>query len=444
MPLNAGLTLDRLRDFSRRAPEQIVFVEDGHPITVSSLQSASNHLASRMKEAGAGRVAVFSNRPSVLATSLLASFEAGCELMILRSTYAADDPLWSVASVDAIVEQDLEIRRISVSGEKVSGDPAVLISTSGTSGTPKIARHSLATLMGRVRPAYSARGQVRWLLTYQPYGFAGLQVLLTSLATDSTIVCLSEINVPQLARAAVEHRVTHISGTPTFWRSFLLCLRSTALPELDQITLGGEVVDQSTLDRLRAVFPNARCSHIYASTEAGALFSVRDGQAGFPSRWLQESVDEVSLRIRDGVLEVHSPRQMLGYVNSQDLMCSPDGWLITGDRVEQRGERVYFLGREDSLINVGGAKVTPEEVESELLDVRHILDLRAFAIANPITGFVVGLEVVAEPESDIEKLRQEILRTARQKLLPYKLPRLIRFVDAVRCDASGKKSRHTE
>jgi acyl-CoA synthetase (AMP-forming)/AMP-acid ligase II len=265
---------------------------------------------------------------------------------------------------------------------------------------------------------------------------------LTALATDSALVCLSALDVPRLAETAVAHHVTHISGTPTFWRAFLLCLgASAARLDLEQITLGGEVVDQGTLDRLRDRFPRARLAHIYASTETGALFSVRDGQAGFPARWLKEPVDGVSLRIRDGVLEVQSPRAMLGYLQNQGVPRSPDGWLVTGDRVEARGDRVYFLGREDSLINIGGGKATPEEVEAALLDDPRVLDLRAFAVRNPITGFVVGLEVVAAPGFDLEQLRQDLLATARSKLLPYKVPRLVRFVDAVQSDVSGKKSR---
>lgn len=204
------------------------------------------------------------------------------------------------------------------------------------------------------------------------------------------------------------------------------------------------MADQATIDRLRARFPYAGVSHIYASTEAGALFSVRDGRAGFPSHWLDDGVEGTLLRIRDGVLEVKSPRSMLGYLNQSSSSEQSDGWLNTGDRVELVGDRVYFRGRQDLVINVGGGKVMPEEVESALLDVPGVLDLRAYPVANPITGFVVGLEVVTAPATNTDQLRQQILAVARQSLLPYKVPRLIRFVDALKCDLSGKKSRKTE
>lgn len=442
MPPEAGLGMEHFAGLADRAPESVVFIEDGNEVTAFSLQTGAGILAGRMREAGPGRAAVFSNRPSVLSACLLACLESGQELLISRAPYLADSGFWKAAGVGAVVdESDLQLHRITGSTAAASGEAAVLIPTSGTSGAPKIVRHRMASLMGRIRPGNSPRG-ARWLLTYQANGFAGLQIILTTLATDATLVSLSEMDVPRLAEAAVARHVTHISGTPTFWRTFLLCLgSSTALPDLEQITLGGEVVDQGTLDRLRRVFPGAGVSHIYASTEAGALFSVRDGQAGFPAGWLEKPVDGVSLRIRDGVLEVRSPRAMLGYLDKQNVSLCADGWLVTGDRVEQRNDRVYFLGREDSVINVGGSKVTPEEVEAALLDHPRILDLRAFGAPNPITGWVVGLEVVAAPGSDTESLHQEILAMARQKLVSYKVPRLIRFVDEVLCDVSGKKSR---
>jgi acyl-coenzyme A synthetase/AMP-(fatty) acid ligase len=342
-------------------------------------------------------------------------------------------------------DQGLLVRCAGCESPETLGGPAVLIPTSGTTGAPKLCRHSFAALMGRIRPPRSRSGVARWLLTYLPHGFAGLQIILTALTTESTLVCLSEIDVPRLANAALSHRVTHVSATPTFWRSLLLCLGEEAGNlELEQITLGGEVADQVTLDRLRAVFPRAGLAHIYASTEAGALFSVRDGRAGFPARWLDEAIDDVSLRIRDGSLEVKSPRAMLGYLNNPTSAQSPDGWLSTGDRVEQQGDRVYFLGRQDSLISIGGAKATPEEVESALLGLPGVLDLRAFAVRNPISGFVMGLEVVAAQHTDIAELRSEIIMYARQKLPSYKVPRVIRFVDAVRSDPAGKKSRKPE
>lgn len=445
MPIKPMSVEDALRAWSERPPESVVVVEEGRTIAVSALRLLIRALVEGLRASGSSRAAVFSQKPSILAASLLACTEARCDLLILRERPSGDDQLRSEADVDAIIQDDLSVRTAGAPRPgRRPAQGAILIPTSGTSGIPKIARHSLSGLLGRIRPGRPGSGPARWLLTYQPYGFAGLQMILTVLVTQAVLVCSSELDLAALSEAALTQRVTHISGTPTLWRSLLMCLGGSArLLPLEQATLGGEVVDQAILDKIREVFPRAAVSHIYASTEAGSLFSVRDGRAGFPAAWLAEPVDGVCLRIRAGELEVFSPRRMLGYIEGRESPLTADGWLETHDRVVRRGDRVYFLGRDDSLINVGGAKVAPEEVEAALLDVAGVLDVRAFAVPNPITGFLVGLEIVAAADGDEERITRDIVLAAGRKLEPCKIPRLIRFVNAIPRDASGKKSRKT-
>lgn len=218
-----------------------------------------------------------------------------------------------------------------------------------------MARHSPDALLGRIRFHASPAGWPLWLLTYHPASFAGLQVLLTVLAPGAELVAVERANVPELARAAREHHPTHI----------------------------------------------------HASTEGGALFAVRDGQAGFPARWLAEGVDGVRLRILDGELQVLSPRAMLGYTSGATPPLD-DGWLATGDLVARRGDRVCFLGCADSVISVGAAKLTPEEVEAS---------------------------------ADLDRLREALLAAARAQPEPYKVPRVLRFVESIRVSEAGKKDR---
>ena len=81
-----------------------------------------------------------------------------------------------------------------------------------------------------------------------------------------------------------------------------------------QITLGGEVVDQAVLDRLKNAFPKSRLVHIYATTEMGRCFSVNDGLAGFPASYLKAPLpDGVELKIEDGQLMIRSANSMRMY-----------------------------------------------------------------------------------------------------------------------------------
>ncbi|MEW6048669.1 MAG: AMP-binding protein, partial [Bacillota bacterium] len=222
--------------------------------------------------------------------------------------------LWGVCGVDATIGEELNVSPVPAAKVALP-DASVLLTTSGTTGTPKVVRHSLHRLLGRVRLPKDGALPCRWLLTFHPGSFAGIQVLLTAILSGSELFAFSEPSATKLAEAAARYEVTHISGTPTFWRAFRIALGENAgeVP-LQQITLGGEVADQPTLDMLAASFHGARISHIYATTEAGALFAVTDGRAGFPARWLECGVEGVRLRISDGVLEVLSPRSMEGYV----------------------------------------------------------------------------------------------------------------------------------
>jgi acyl-coenzyme A synthetase/AMP-(fatty) acid ligase len=321
----------------------------------------------------------------------------------------------------------------------------VLVASSGTTGEPKIARHRLQALLGRIRRRPSKHESARWLLTYQPASFAGLQVILTALVSGDELVAVSELGVRALTDAALKWLPTHISATPTFWRSFLVAAghKLSQVP-LAHLTLGGEVADQSTLDSLRAAFPASGVTHIYATTEAGALFAVKDGVAGFPVEWLVNGIEGVELRIIDGVLEVRSPRSMMGYLGGEGkTSLTTSGWLRTGDLVTIRDNRVHFLGRIDTVISVGGAKVTPEEVEHVLVQTPGVLDARAFGVSNVITGSVVGAEIVTDVQNH-EGLRREIIAHLKGRLEPYKVPRIIRFVQSIPTYQSGKKRRLDE
>jgi acyl-CoA synthetase (AMP-forming)/AMP-acid ligase II len=305
-----------------------------------------------------------------------------------------------------------------------------------------LVRQTISALLGRIRREENSSGRPRWLFTYHPATFGGLQVLLTALSSSADLVSPSDTSISSLRNTALRHRVTHISGTPTFWRAFVSALgdRAKELP-LAHITLGGEIADEPILRLLQARFAGARVRHIYASTEAGALFSVRDGRAGFPAEWLATGVEGVQLRIRDNILQVKSPRAMTGYATSAPSVLTDDGWLVTGDLVEQAGDRVYFRGRQDSTLNIGGAKVKPEEIEDMILRMPEVCDVQVYGVRNPVTGTVLAADIVPQPGQDEVELRQLIAGRLRSQLETYKVPRLLKFVGSLSLNAAGKKEK---
>ncbi len=417
-------------------------IQDGIRFEGDRVAGMADVLASRIREPGLARIALVTDRAASVVTVLAAAEQAGCEVMLVRPEVASDPDWCSFWDVEAVVDDQLELTPAPGRRPESTGF-AVLLTTSGTTGRPKAARHRAERLLGRIGTPSPGAAKAVWLLTYHPATFAGLQVILSCVVGGGDLVAVSTASAPNLATAAVCNPVTHISATPTFWRAFLAALGAEATRvRPKRITLGGEIVDQPTLDLLGRAFPAAAITHIYASTEAGALFAVQDRLEGFPARWLDRPVDGVGLRIRNDILEVRSPRAMEGYLDtSRQALFSDDGWLITNDFVTIRGDRVLFRGRADSLINVGGAKVTPEEVELVLLQIPGIRDVRVFGKANPITGAIVAADVTLADGHDEQVVRQAIEVRARERLAAYKVPRIVTFSSEVRMSQAGKKLR---
>ena len=207
--------------------------------------------------------------------------------------------------------------------------------------------------------------------------------------------------------------------------------------------LSGEIADQAILDSLRSAFPRAAIGHAYATTEAGVGFDVNDGLAGFPAASVGPVRAGVEMKVLDGSLRIRSPGTSCGYLGTEQALADADGFVDTGDIVELRGERYHFVGRKGGIINVGGLKVHPEEIEAVINrhpQVRMSLVRRK---QSPITGSIVVADVVLKSEqqgvraAQIE-LRDDILRFCRASLPRYKVPAAISFVPALPVAATGK------
>ena len=401
---------------------------------------------------GVHRLGLVVDRLEPLVTALALAARRPIRLLLVRPELEAGAD-WEV---DAWLGDD----GLDVVTRPARPSPAVseiVLTTSGTTGRPKAALHPLPRLLGRIAPPRELEAPPaaagRWLLTYHPASFAGIQVILSALVAGMPLIAAEDGRMASLVALALAKRPTHVSGTPTFWRTFLAALgeRAGELP-LRAVTLGGEAADQPTLDLVRSRFPAARLTHIYASTEAGSLFAVKDGRAGFPAAWLASGIDGADLRIKDGLLEVRSPRAMAGYLD-RPAPKDAAGWLSTGDLVRVEADRVLFCGRIDTVINVGGAKVSPDEVEAVLLALPFVRDVRVFGRPNPITGALVAAEVVLDadrahaagaPEAPAAReawVRATITGHARATLAPHQVPRLIGFAERVEMGFGSKKAR---
>lgn len=311
-----------------------------------------------------------------------------------------------------------------------------LVLTTGTTGAPRGVRHDWERLLRGVRRVGPAPEQ-RWLLAYGLHQFAGLQVLLHVLAAGATLVAPAPRRPREGLAAMRALGVTHASATPTYWRFLLAEARGDGLglPPLEQVTMGGEAIPGPLLGDVRAAFPSASVSQVYAASEFGSTGSQRDDRPGLSTDVLDRGDDaDVDLRIVDGELWIRSRTGMLGYHGDEPV--DPDAWRPTGDLVEVVDDRILFRGRSSEVINVGGVKVHPLPIEERVGAVPGVDVARVFARPNPMTGSVVALEVVAAPGHDHDALKAS-LKAACADLPPAARPRSIRFVDDV-ATAGGK------
>ncbi|MBR0953630.1 class I adenylate-forming enzyme family protein [Bradyrhizobium canariense] len=321
-----------------------------------------------------------------------------------------------------------------------------LMLTSGTSGLPKIVAHTLDGLAGAVVADGPARHRnVTWATFYDIRRYGGLQIFLRAVIGGGSLVLSEpgEAIADHVARLRAGS-VTHISGTPSHWRKLLM---SGAAADFSPhyIRLSGEISDQAVLDGLARSFPGASVGHAYASTEAGVGFSVDDGHEGFPAALIGRNCDGVEMKIIEGSLRIRSHRTANAYIGAgAPSLLDAEGFVDTGDMVELRDGRYHFVGRRGGIINIGGLKVHPEEVEAVINQHGSVRMSRARPRKSPITGAIVIADVVLADGTDAacrETIRLEILSRCKHSLPAHKVPAVVCFVERLDVTAAGKLAR---
>jgi acyl-coenzyme A synthetase/AMP-(fatty) acid ligase len=322
-------------------------------------------------------------------------------------------------------------------------DTEWILLTSGTTGLPKLVVHTLASLAGAIENSAKPAPPVVWSTFYDIRRYGGLQIFLRAALTGTSMVLSSalESTADFLARAG-SHGVTHISGTPSHWRRALMS-PSAHLIAPQYVRLSGEIADQTILTNLCSFYPQASIAHAFASTEAGVAFDVNDGLTGFPARLIRDKTD-VEMKVEEGTLRIRSSRTADRYLGLESKpLRGAENFVDTGDVVELRGDRYHFAGRRDGVVNIGGLKVHPEEVEAVINRHPRVEMSLVRTRKNPITGALVVADVLLKTapsagNGESGQFRDEILQLCRGVLARHKVPAAIRFVDDLPVAATGK------
>ena len=346
-----------------------------------------------------------------------------------------------------IVEGQLVPRKRESRGEKndfiahlaAEGKSGLILFSSGSTGKPKAMLHDLDRLMDGYRGKRRKEINTLIFLTFDHIG--GIDTMLRIFSIGGTITIPASRQPEEVSRLIEKHRINVLPSSPTFLNLLLLSglHHKYDLSSLKIIAFGAEPMPESLLLRLRKIFPDLELQQKFGTSETNA---IKVTSKSSDSLFMKFDDPNLEHKVIDGELWLKSKTQVLGYLNASMESFTEDGWFKTGDLVET-SEDGYFriIGRNKEIINVGGEKVLPSEVESVLLEMDEFSDVMVFGEENQITGQSVAVEVVPKSEIDKREAKKAIRRFCKDKLDSYKIPTRITIVDQTNFGDRFKKIR---
>ena len=314
--------------------------------------------------------------------------------------------------------------------------PGLILFSSGTTGEPKAALHDLTHFIQK----FKRPGKVLRTITFLMFDhIGGFNTLFHALANGGTIVTISKREPEEICRAIETYKVELLPTSPTFINMLLLSgiYKKYDLSSLKIISYGTEPMPEFTLKQLHKLYPDIRLKQTYGLSEVGIMATKSEAS---DSLWMKLGGEGYETKIVDDILYIRSQYAMVGYLNAPSLF-DEDGWFNTKDKVMVKGDYLKIMGRTTDLINVGGEKVYPIEIESVLLQLDGVLDARVLGKDNPITGKMVVADLMVKPENNNREFIKKARRFCKDRLETYKIPAKIRLTEENMNGDKCKKAR---
>lgn len=321
----------------------------------------------------------------------------------------------------------------------VSKKSGLVLFSSGSTGEPKAMIHNLDNLVNSYHGKKIKNFNMLVFLMFDHIG--GLNTLLNTLTMGARIILPARRNPEYIAGLIEKYQVHILPASPTFLNMMLMekVQDKYNLKSLKMITYGTESMPESLLLKLKVAFPRAKLLQTFGTSETGISRTFSRSSAS-----LEMKLDDpnTQYKIIEGELWLKSKTQVMGYLNASMESFTEDGWFKTGDLVEELPDGyVKIKGRSNEIINVGGEKVSPYEVESIVLEVEGVSDCTVYGAKNSITGQMVAIQVVLEGVIDKKEAKALIRKHCKQKLNNYKVPAKFEFVEKTKISDRFKKKR---
>ena len=379
---------------------------------------------------------------------LLALIEKACIIVPLTNTSNRNEnKLFNIAQVEFVfrVSDDDVITTETVS-KKTDNDyykvirerkhPGLVLFTSGTSGEPKAAVHDFLVLLDKFKTRGLALRTVNFLL-FDHWG--GLNTMFYILSNGGVVITTKDRNPEIICKLIEKHKIELLPASPTFLNLLLLSgeYKDYDLSSLKIISYGTEPMSENTLKRLNKIFPDVKIQQTYGLIELGVMRSKSEKN---DSLWVKVGGEGFETRVIDGMLEIKAKSAMLGYLNAPSPFTD-DGWFKTGDAVEVDGEYIKILGRKSEIINVGGEKVYPQEVENVILGMDNVAEVTVYSEKNPIMGNIVCAKVRLQQDEDKKEFTTRLKKYCSVRMQRYKNPVKVIIVKENQYSNRYKKTR---
>lgn len=317
-----------------------------------------------------------------------------------------------------------------------ASEPGLVLFSSGSTGKNKAALHNFTPLLEKYKVVRKRMCTLTFLLLDH---IGGINTLFYTLSNGGTVVSVRSRDPEIVCQAIERHKVELLPTSPTFLNLLLIsgAYLQYDLSSLKLITYGTEVMPESTLRRVSEVFPNVQLLQTYGLSELGILRS-KSKNSGSP--WVKVGGEGFETKVVDGILWIRARSSMLGYLNARSPF-DKDGWMNTQDMVEVDGDYIRILGRTSEIINVGGQKVYPAEVESVLMQMENLADASVRGEKNPITGNIVVARLSLEKPEELSMLKKRVRKFCKERLETYKIPVRIEIAKEVQYTERFKKVR---
>ena len=296
----------------------------------------------------------------------------------------------------------------------------LILFSSGSTGAPKAMIHNLDNLVDSYK---GKRGKNIVFLIFLMFDhIGGLNSLLNCLSMGVTMVFPEHREPEHVAELIEKYKVNILPASPTFLNLVLISEANLRynMSSLRMITYGTEPMPDSLLLKLKTFFPRVKFLQTFGTSETGISQTTSKSS---DSTFLKIDDPNTGIKIVRGELWIRSKTQVMGYLNSSMERFTEDGWFKTGDLVEEASDGyIKIVGRSKELINVGGEKVLPSEVESVLFQMPNLVDCIVYGEKNFITGMMVVAKVLFKEPLKLSEAKRQIVQFCNSKLDRYKIP----------------------